>query len=37
MGVFVVRAFVRMRTALTDTRDLTPKLAEQERPARLRS
>jgi len=37
MSVFVVRAFVRMREALTDTRELAKKLAslEQEVKARL--
>jgi len=37
MSVFVVRAFFRMRTALTDTRELTRKLValEQEVKARL--
>jgi len=31
MSVFVVRAFVRMRAALTDTRELARKLAQLER------
>ena len=37
MSVFVVRAFVKMRSLLTDTRDLARKLAalEQELKARL--
>ena len=37
MSVFVVRAFVRMRSLLTDTRELARKLAalEQELKARL--
>src|SRR6184192_2370540 len=37
MGVFVVRAFVKMRAALTDTRELARKLAllEQELTGRL--
>ena len=37
MSVFVVRAFVRMRSMLTDTRELARKLAalEQELKARL--
>jgi hypothetical protein len=37
MSVFVVRAFLKMRTALTDTRELTRKLAalEQDLKSRL--
>jgi len=37
MSVFVIRAFVKMRSALKDTRDWAPKLAalEQELKARL--
>ena len=37
MSVFVVRAFVKMRTALTDTRELARKLAavESELKSRL--
>ena len=37
MSVFVVRAFVKMRSLLTDTRELARKLAalEQELKARL--
>ncbi len=37
MSVFVVRAFIKMRSALTDTRELARKLAalEQELKARL--
>jgi predicted amino acid-binding ACT domain protein len=37
MSVFVVRAFVKMRAALTDSRELTRKLAalEQELTSRL--
>lgn len=31
MSVFVVRAFVRMRAALTDTRELARKLTQLER------
>ncbi len=31
MSVFVVRAFIKMRVALTDTRDLARKLAALER------
>ena len=37
MSVFVVRAFVRMRSALTDTRDLARKLAALEKEIRSRS
>ena len=36
MGVFVVRAFVRMRAALTDTRELARKLAALEREVKAR-
>jgi hypothetical protein len=36
MSVFVVRAFVRMRTALTDTRELARKLAALEREVKGR-
>ena len=36
MSVFVIRAFVRMRAALTDTRALAGKLAEIERELRGR-
>ncbi len=36
MSVFVIRAFVRMRSALTDTRALAGKLAEIERELRGR-
>jgi hypothetical protein len=31
MGVFVVRAFIAMRAALTDTRELARKLASLEK------
>lgn len=36
MSVFVVRAFVRMRSLLTDTRDLAKKLADLEADLRSR-
>jgi len=36
MSVFVVRAFVAMRTVLTDTRDLARKLAELETEVKAR-
>ena len=36
MSVFVVRAFVRMRAALTDTRELARKLAALEREVKAR-
>lgn len=36
MSVFVVRAFVRMRGALTETRDLARKLAALEREVKAR-
>lgn len=36
MSVFVVRAFVRMREALTDTRELARKLAVLEREVKAR-
>ena len=36
MSVFVVRAFVRMRAALTDTRELTRKLSALEREVKAR-
>ena len=36
MSVFVVRAFFRMRAALTDTRDLARKLAALEREVKAR-
>ncbi len=36
MSVFVVRAFVRMRDALTDTRELSRKLAALEREVKAR-
>ena len=36
MSVFVVRAFVRMRAALTDTRELAKKLAVLEREVKAR-
>jgi hypothetical protein len=36
MSVFVVRAFVRMRATLTDTRELARKLAALEREVKAR-
>jgi hypothetical protein len=36
MSVFVVRAFVKMRSLLTDTREFTRKLAALERELRSR-
>ena len=36
MSVFVVRAFIRMRVALADTRDLAKKLAELEKELKAR-
>jgi hypothetical protein len=36
MSVFVVRAFIRMRAALTDTRELARKLAALEREVKAR-
>ena len=36
MSVFVVRAFIRMRAALTDSRELTRKLAALEREVKAR-
>jgi hypothetical protein len=36
MSVFVVRAFVRMRVALTDNRELTRKLAALEKELKSR-
>ena len=36
MSVFVVRAFVRMRAALSDTRELARKLAALEREVKAR-
>jgi phage regulator Rha-like protein len=36
MSVFVVRAFIRMRTALADTRELARKLADLERDLKAR-
>jgi len=36
MSVFVVRAFIRMRVALTDTRELARKLGALEREVKAR-
>jgi hypothetical protein len=36
MSVFVVRAFIRMRAALADTRELARKLADLERDLKAR-
>ncbi len=36
MSVFVVRAFTKMRTALSDTRELARKLASLEREVKSR-
>ena len=36
MSVFVVRAFIKMRSALTNTRELTRKLASLEKELKAR-